>query len=327
MIARPTSPISSVRRHGALLLAVWLLGAVGPAPTVGADDPPVAFERQPDGLFITIGGKPFARYVFGSEAITRPFFEAIHAPDGTQATRSNPPIQGEGLADHPSFHPGLWLAFGDLNGADSWRNRDRIRHAGFADEPHGGPGRGHFAVRNLYEKGAEVIGGEICRVSVLVRPQGYLLLWDSEFRPVGGDLIFGDQEEMGLGLRVAPPLAVVKGGRIIDGEGRVDQAQVWGKQADWCSYAGEIDGKHVGVMLMPHPENFRRSWFHARDYGLVVANPFGRNAFTKGAVSRVVVKGGEALRLRFGVLVYGGRPDLTAAYRDYLKQEGPHESR
>ncbi len=265
--------------------------------------------------------------MYGTETITRPFFESIHAPDGTQVTRNNPPVEGVDLADHPTFHPGLWLAFGDLDGADSWRNRDRIRHAGFADEPHGGPSRGEFAVRNRHEKGGGVVAEEVCRVSVLVRPQGHLLLWDSEFRPVGGDLIFGDQEEMGLGLRVAPPMAVVKGGRITDSEGRLNEAQVWGKQADWCSYAGEIDGKQVGVVLMPHPQNFRRSWFHARDYGLVVANPFGRNAFTKGEVSRVVVKGGETLRLRFGVLVHGGRPDLTAAYRDYLKQGGSHESR
>ncbi len=114
---------------------------------------------------------------------------------------------------------------------------------------------------------------------------------------------------------------------MIDSEGRAGEAQVWGKQADWCSYAGEIGGKDVGVLLMPHPENFRRPWFHARDYGLLVANPFGRNAFTKGEASRIVVKEGEALRLRFGVLVYGGKPDLDAAYRDYLKQMEPHEGR
>jgi len=287
----------------------------------------VAFETRPDCLQIRIGGKPFARYVYGTDAITRPFFESVHAPGGTQVTRNNPPVQGEGLADHSTFHPGLWLAFGDLSGADSWRNRDRIRHAGFIEGPKGEPGRGHFAVRNSYEKGAEVIGEEVCRVSVLVRPQGYLLLWDSEFRPRGGDLVFGDQEEMGLGLRVAPPLAVVKGGRITDSEGRVDEAQVWGKQADWCSYAGEVDGKRVGVLLMPHPENFRRSWFHARDYGLVVANAFGRHAFTKGAPSRLVIKAGETLRMRFGVLVYGGTPDLPTSYQDYLKQAVPHEGR
>jgi hypothetical protein len=55
---------------------------------------------------------------------------------------------------------------------------------------------------------------------------------------------------------------------------------------------------------MPHPDNFRRSWMHVRDYGLVVANPFGQRAFTKGEASRIEVKPGEKLRLRFGVLAY-----------------------
>ena len=125
---------------------------------------------------------------------------------------------------------------------------------------------------------------------------------------------------MGLGIRVATPLAVVKEGRITDSEGRVNEDQVWVQQADWCAYSGEVDGKQAGVLLMPDPGNFRRCWFHARDYGLLEANPFGRNAFTKGEKSRVVVREGESLRLQFGVLVWGGRTDFGTAYRDFLKQ-------
>jgi hypothetical protein len=304
------------------LFLAFIIGTGGPPLTVETDGPMVAFERRPDGLQITIDGRSFARYRYGTEAITRPYFESIHAPDGTLVTRNHPPVEGVDLTDHPTYHPGLWLAFGDLNGADSWRNKDRIRHAGFVEEPHGGPGRGTFVVRNRYEKGDRVIGEETCRITILVRPAGHLIVWDSVFRPLGGELAFGDQEEMGLGVRVATPLVVVKGGRITDSEGRVNEAQVWGQEADWCAYGGEIDVKRVGVLLMPDPGNFRRSWFHARDYGLLEANPFGRNAFTKGEKSRVVVKAGDSLRLRFGVLIWSGRPDLGAAYRDFLKQIG-----
>jgi hypothetical protein len=74
---------------------------------------------------------------------------------------------------------------------------------------------------------------------------------------------------------------------------------------------------------MPDPENFRRSWFHARDYGLLVANPFGRNAFTKGEKSKVVVPKGEAFRLRFGVLVYSTSaetpPKIDSAYQEFIQ--------
>ena len=74
--------------------------------------------------------------------------------------------------------------------------------------------------------------------------------------------------------------------------------------------------------LMDHPENFRPSWLHVRDYGLLVANPFGRKAFTGGEASRVEVAAKEPFRLRFGVLVHAsaeGPPNLQAAQHEYLK--------
>lgn len=98
---------------------------------------------------------------------------------------------------------------------------------------------------------------------------------------------------------------------------------MWGQTADWCDYSGRDQDRWLGITLMPHPGNFRPCWFHARDYGLLVANPFGRNAFTKGERSRVVVKAGETFRLRFGVLLHAamtdGSPDLTAAFDDYVR--------
>lgn len=327
MTLRSSNRPRAARGLAGLVTTAALLGHLATARAARAGGPAVAFEGRPDGLAIRVDGRPFARYVTGSERITRPYFESLHAPDGTRVTRPDPPVEGVDLVDHATFHPGLWLAFGDLGGADSWRNRDRIRHGGWVEAPRGGPGRGSFAVRNLHERGGSVIAEEVCRVAVLPRPQGTLLLWDSEFRPSGGALSFGDQEEMGLGVRVATPLAVVRGGRIVDAAGRVDEAQVWGRQADWCAYDGEVEGRRVGVALMPHPGNVRPSWFHARDYGLLVANPFGRNAFTGGEPGRVVVREGEALRLRFGVLVFDGRPDLGAAFREYVELAGSREGR
>lgn len=291
-----------------------------------AEEPVVAFEKSTNGLQITVGGKPFAGYRFEDGPTTRPFFRHVHAPDGTQLTRNQPPVAGPDPTDHASFHPGLWMAFGDLDGADSWRNQARIRHVEFVEEPKGGPGRGGFTVKNRYEATAGAVGEEVARITIAVRPAGSLLLWDSRFTPLGRDLVFGDQEEMGLGVRMATPLTVTKGGRITNSDGLKNEAQVWGKSADWCAYGGTVDGRQFGVVLMPHPENFRRSWFHARDYGLLVANPFGRNAFTRQDKSRVEVKVGSSLRLRFGVLFFSapaGTPvDLPAAYQDYLRLAG-----
>ena len=142
-------------------------------------------------------------------------------------------------------------------------------------------------------------------------PEGILIDWISEFSSPHGDFTFGDQEEMGLGVRVATPLAVdrQKGGRILDAQGRRNGAGVWGKAAPWCDYGGRLDGKAVGLLVLSDTANFRMPWWHARDYGLLVANPFGRNAMTRGEKSRIVVKKGEVFRLRFGVLVYSRDSD------------------
>ena len=212
------------------------------------------------------------------------------------------------------MHPGLWLAFGDISGTDFWRNKGVVRHAGFVEEPVDDPQGGRFAVRNVYEFNGKTICEEVCRIRIRVTPHGNLIEWESKFSGAEA-FTFGDQEEMGLGVRVATDMTVNNGGVITSSDGRKNEKQVWGRQADWCDYSGE----GVGVMVMPDPQNFRRSWFHARDYGLLVANPFGRQAFTKGESSRVVVKKGETLTLRFGVLVHDGDLDRPSAYQDFVQ--------
>jgi len=290
-----------------------------------ADDAPVVtFAVEPGRAQILVGDIPFATYVYRDERIPRPYFCDVRAPDGTQVTRNHPPIAGTDPTDHATYHPGICLAFGDINGADFWRNRARVEHEKFVERPAAGPGVGRFAVQNAYvTRDGTVVCREICRYTILVRPIGYLLLHNSEFFSEDGDFIFGDQEEMGLGIRMATPLIVKEGGSIVNSDGLKNEKGAWGKQAAWCDYSGVIDNRRYGVTLMPHPENFRRSWFHARDYGLLVANPFGQNAFTGGDKSAVVVRRGERFRLRFGLLIYAAEADTmdipATGYKQYLE--------
>jgi hypothetical protein len=306
-------------------LAGWALALFTAACHAG-EAPTIAFTAQPGKLQITVGGQPLATYVYQDEQIPRPYFAQVCAPGGIQVTRNHPPVAGTDATDHATMHPGIWLAFGDLSGADNWRNRARVRQDTFVEEPKGGRGSGSFAVRNHYlsADGKQLLCQETCRYTIRVRPAGYLILWDSEFRPEGPEVVFGDQEEMGLGVRVATPLTVPHGGQITTNTGAKNEKQVRGQTADWCDYSGTREGFRIGVTLLPHPQNFRPSWYHARDYGLVVANPFGRQALTGGERSRVVVKPGETFRLRFGVLLHRSKrdqgTDLNAGYQDYLRQ-------
>jgi Family of unknown function (DUF6807) len=278
---------------------------------------PVTFDLKDTRLQIQISGKPFATYVWQDRNVLRPYLAHVHAPNGKQVTRNHPPVEGKDATDHDAMHPGLWLAFGDLGGADFWRNKGTVRHVEFVEKPKATRDGGGFAVRNRYLSGQKTLCEEVCRIKISVRPGGYLLDWISDFTGPEG-FSFGDQEEMGLGVRVATPLTVKKGGQILNSDGAKNEKQAWGKQADWCDYSGSIDGQPVGVTLMPDPKNFRRCWFHARDYGVLVANPFGQNAFTRGEKSKVVVPKGETLRLRFGILAHSGKVDISAAYKDWL---------
>ena len=139
-----------------------------------------------------------------------------------------------------------------------------------------------------------------------------------------GSFTFGDQEELGLGIRVNTKISVQYGqGHITNAEGLKDGKEVWGKASNWVDYSGPIGDKYIGMAIMPDPTNFRRSWFHARDYGFNAANPFGRHAMTKGEKSAVTVQKGENFHLGFGILIYctpaGTRTDIETAYQDYLK--------
>ena len=311
--------------HRSLSLGLVLLLGAGAAP-LRAAAPRIEFHDEPGRLRITAGGSPVATYVYRDSTISRPYFTHLHVPGGVRVSRNHPPIEGTDPTDHAALHPGLWLAFGDLSGADSWRNKAPVEHQGFVALPAGGEGRGSFAVRNTYlaAPGKPPIAREVCRYTILARPTGYLIIMRSEFTPAGSALVFGDQEEMGLGVRVATPLSVKNGGRILDADGDRDERGVRGTASDWCDYSGIVGGRRVGMTLMPDPANFRKSWFHARDYGLLVANPFGRKALTKGPESRVVVSPGETFRLGFGVFLHAGPesadPDLPAAYRDLLEE-------
>jgi putative heme-binding domain-containing protein len=299
--------------------------AVGPPEPAPAGKDEVRFEQPPGKVIVRIGGQATATYVSDDPKITRPYFAHLHAPGGTQVTRNHPPQKGD-AADHADFHPGLWLAFGDLSGHDSWRLKAKVVHDGFVEKPQGGTGRGSFAVRSRYlsADGKTTVCTDICRCTFHVRPFGHLLVWESTFSSDGGDFTLGEQEEMGLGVRVATPLAVSaeKGGRILDSAGRRNGKVVWGRQAEWCDYSGPLGGAFVGVLLMPDPKNTRRCWWHARDYGLLAANPSGSRAAGPGEPARLTVKKEQSLRLRFGVLLHASAKeddfDPAAAYRDFV---------
>lgn len=90
----------------------------------------VEFQQKPGRLLILIDKKPFATYVYEDSITTRPYFENVKTPCGIQATRNHPTLAGD-PKDHSSWHPGIWLSFGDLNGIDYWRLKGKVEQEMF----------------------------------------------------------------------------------------------------------------------------------------------------------------------------------------------------
>ena len=231
--------------------AIVLCLALSWGLTSWAAEPRFRFTQQAEALVIELDGRAVARYVFRDPQIHRPYFDRVRTVSGLEVTRPNPPREGVDPTDHVGLHTGLWLSFGDLNGHDYWRLKARTEHAEFVEEPFAVDGEARFAVRNRYlsTQGDEVVCTEVCRYTVRTCQGGWLLAADSEFRPEGTELVFGDQEELGWGVRVATPLVVDRamGGRMLDSEGRRNGRQIWGQQVAWCDYAGPLEGRWVGL--------------------------------------------------------------------------------
>jgi putative heme-binding domain-containing protein len=300
---------------------------------------PITIRDNGRDLLIQCGDKEVATYIYRHDQVQRPFFAHVKAPSGTQLTRNFPPSAGDSK-DHADMHPGLWMAFGDISGEDFWRNKGRVVHEKFVEKPIGGPGRGSFLQRKSYQRSdGSVVCVEDFRCTIHVLKEGYLVDWHSTFSmPPNSDkqstealasdsqdqvFYFGDQEEMGIGIRVATPITEKNSGQITDSKGRKGAKRVWSQSSAWCDYSGFIDNEPLGITLLCHPENFRESWMHARNYGLVAANAFGRKAMKKGGSSKVIIRQGETLQLRYGILLHGPKPDLNQMHREYVRQTEP----
>ena len=264
----------------------------------------VYFQVSNGQVAIIINSQKVGTYVYNDPITLRPFFKNIRTLKGTQVTRNHPPIEGVDAGDHASMHPGIWMAFGDISGSDFWRNRARIVHERFITNPIGGKYSGSFSVSNRFETND---GNLVCRqiVTHTIRhaKDGWLLTYDVEFTSPT-DFYIGDQEEMGLGVRLATPLIEKNGGQIRNSAGQTGSKGTWGESAIWCDYSGNIDGKWAGITIISNNKESLIPWWHNRNYGLMVANQFGRKAMKQGDKSKFEVKFGNALKLSFTIMIH-----------------------
>lgn len=306
------------------LLAVTVACACGPAVAE------VTLSCRDDRIDVAVDGQPFTAYVHAG--VRKPILYPVLGPGGTPMTRSWPledGVAGE-AHDHP-HHESIWFTHGIVNGIDFWTSHpradkanrqeaNRIEHVALREARSGAEGVIEAAHRWVKDDGTVVctdttrlvFGGDSTACTI-----DYTITIHADHGPV----TFGDTKEGTMGIRMRTPLQLRDldgsegaAGHCVNSEG-VRDAEIWGKAARWVDYWGPLDGRVVGIGILEHPANFRHpTHWHARDYGLVAANPFGLHDFTgapQGSGDHTIPAGGS-LTLRYLFVFHEGDAEAAA---------------
>ena len=284
-------------------------------------------DRNGTHLDIAVAGDRFTSYHY-AEVPARPYFHPVVGPGGALVTRGfpmEPDVPGE-TNDHP-HHRGLYFAHGDVNDTNNWSEvagHATMRHQGF-ERLTSGPVQGSFtqSLDWLDTAGAVVLTEQRTVTVYHTSDDERLLDAALSFQASAGAVIFGDTKEGGLiSVRVATSMDAKEAGRIENAAGGIQEAETWGKRAQWCDYSGPVTGHTLGVCLMDHPDNPRHpTHWHVRNYGLMTANPFGLRDYTRDPAQRgdLLLQNSARLTFRYRVLIHRGNAqdaDLHARYQD-----------
>jgi methane monooxygenase PmoA-like len=297
----------------------------------------VALVRDGNRIDVLIDAHPFTTYYFDA-AIAKPYFFPLRSANGTVVTRGFPMTTTIPDEDHDEPHQrGMYFAHGDINGFDFWGEAAYPRWSG-----HPVSTFGRTAFRALDEIGSGSADGRLRASFDLVTPAGTIASETQTFHFNGdehsrtidcefaiqashGPVTMGDTKEGTFAVRVVKALDSPPG-RMVNANGARGEKGIWGKRAEWVDYYGRVAGEQVGIAVFDHPGNLRApTYWHARAYGLLAANPFGIRQFTgdKREDGKHVIPAGEALVFRYRVVIHRGDPaqaKVAEAYRQFAAQ-------
>jgi hypothetical protein len=294
--------------------------------------------RGQDGPHIKVG-KDTIEFLAGDELVTRlhiapsyakPIFWPVYAPGKTPLTRAWPMeknIAGE-TTDH-IHQKSAWWCHGDViaegidlkqkikgvDGVDFWseakgHGRIVVKEVG---EVKNGRGSASITLKLEWQTSdGQKIMDETRTIHFYTLGKTRLIVMTSDLSASVTTIVFGDTKEGSFGIRINDQITASKTGKgkLQNAEGKVGEKDCWGQISAWCDYSGPIDGKEVGLAILADPKNPHPTAWHARGYGLMAANPFGRakSGFPalKGRNDLVTLKKGERLTFRYGLLLHEG---------------------
>jgi hypothetical protein len=267
---------------------------------------------------------------------TGPYLWPLLDPLGREVTRAYPMEEGRAgeATDHP-HHRSLWFAHGDINGHDFWHGKHTRITTDSIDIEQSSPGSTTATSTHRWTTPDETLLTEARTWRFRSTSLGTRIDATLELTAASGDVRFGDTKEGTFAVRLAPSLRLVgevAEGSAVNANGDLD-GDVWGQRTRWIRYSGPLPGdaeEPASVAVFDHPDNPRSpTWWHARDYGLLAANPFGMHDFTgwREADASYLLPAGETLSLRYRLLLSAGEPsaeELELEWRHFAKLEQGH---
>ncbi len=284
--------------------------------------------KQDGVVEVTIDGALFTEYHYADA--DRPFFYPVIAPTGDNITRHWPmqDIDTDEEKDH-RHQRSLWFTHGAVNGLDFWTEGRGPKIVQTKLDLGTDEETGVIIVENEWRaKDGKVICTDRRKHTISTSGDSRIIDFEVTIKASHGQVVLGDTKEGSMAFRTAATLRVngkVAQGHMLNSEGVKDKA-AWGKRATWCDCFGPLNGKTVGIALMDHNDNPRHpTTWHARDYGLCAANPFGLSDFEKKpkGTGNMEIKDGESVTFKYRIFVHSGTPEAAGVeetYQDYIKE-------
>lgn len=247
-----------------------------------------------------------------------PYLYPLTSPSGANIARHWPmeddaPTEDK---DHP-HHRGLWFSHGDVNGYDFWAGmvgkKDAVIRADSVFTKKSDQSASITAGLKWLGNGIELLGEN--RSYTFSKPDPKTLRIDIQSTIVAliDRITFGDTKEGTFAIRTDRTLRVngKEAKATLTNSNGETNADAWGKRAKWAAYSGPDEkGQPVVVAILDDPLSFRHpTHWHARDYGLLAANPFGIHDFEKKkekTLGNLLLHKGDPLILNYTVIIHQG---------------------
>ncbi len=268
---------------------------------------------------VFVGDELFTEYIY--QGYEKPILYPIIGPYGIRMTRDYPMKEGtpNEAKDHP-HHKSIWFGHMKVNDESFWHVGDT---AGTTEQTKiSTEGNTIKTEDKLVGRDGKLVATDSRVIRFYADGDIRMIDYEVTYHATESDILFGDNKDGQMGIRMHPRLRIkgpVAGGQAINAEG-VREAEIWGKRAAWIDYWAEIDGHTVGIAMFDHPGNLRHpTWWHAREYGLLSANPFGIHDFENNDDQHVgdyTLPKGESLTFKHRFVFHPG--DYQAAKIDQL---------